>query len=85
MKRIALRGTAFERHIDLGYLEALCDAYTRYFHYYDDSPLLIVNAAEINLIESDADYRLLLDTLGNVTSGRHYFNPVPHALQGGVS
>jgi deoxyadenosine/deoxycytidine kinase len=79
LKRIARRGIPSERRIDHGYLQSLCDAYTKFFHYYNETPLLIVNAAEINLIDSDADYRSLLDTLAGVKSGRHYFNPMPQA------
>ncbi len=80
-KRIARRGIASERRIEQSYLRSLCDAYTEFFHYYDAAPLLIVNAAEINLIDSEADYRALVDTLSNVRKGRHYFNPVPQAKQ----
>lgn len=81
VKRIAKRGIASERAMEHGYLRSLCDAYTRFFHYYDASPLLIVNAADINLVESDSDYRALLEQIGQVTSGRHYFNPAPAALR----
>jgi len=80
-KRIARRGIASERGMQPGYLRSLCDAYTRFFHYYDESPLLIVNAAEINLVDSDSDYNALLEQIPNATSGRHYFNPNPSALR----
>jgi len=79
LKRIARRGIVGERRIEHGYLRNLCDAYTEFFHYYDAAPLLIVNAAEINLIDSDADYAALVDMLANVRNGRRYFNPVPQA------
>jgi len=36
-----------------------------------------VNAADINPVESDADYELLVKEIGRVKSGRHYFNPSP--------
>lgn len=81
IKRIARRGIPSERGIDYNYLRSLCDAYTRFFHYYDESPLLIVNAAEINPVESDTDYGALLERIGQATSGRHYFNPIPAALR----
>jgi deoxyadenosine/deoxycytidine kinase len=80
-KRIARRGIASERGMQPGYLRSLCDAYTRFFHYYDESPLLIVNAAEINLVDSDSDYNALLEQIPRATSGRHYFNPNPSALR----
>ncbi len=80
-KRIARRGIAYERGMETSYLKTLCDAYTRFFHDYDESPLLIVNAAEINLVDSDTDYQALLEQMALVRSGRHYFNPSPEALR----
>ncbi len=58
------------------------EAYTQFFYYYEGSPLLIVNATEIDLADNDADYQLLLDQVRSTRSGRHYFNPIPVALEG---
>lgn len=81
MRRIAKRGIGYERGLDPGYLRSLCDTYTRFFHYYDESPLLIVNAADINLVDSDSDYAALLEHMQQAGSGRHYFNPMPAGLR----
>jgi len=82
LKRIGKRGLAYERAMEANYLKSLCDAYTRFFHYYDESPLLIVNAAEINLLDSATDYQALLEQMVLAGSGRrHYFNPMPDALR----
>ena len=54
-ERIQTRGITAELSIDPSYLKELAEAYTGFFHYYDASPLLIVNAAEIDLINND-DY-----------------------------
>ena len=81
LKRIGKRGIAYERAMEPNYLKSLCDAYTRFFHYYDESPLLIVNAAEINLVDSEPDYQALLEQMALAGSGRHYFNPMPDALR----
>ncbi len=78
--RIARRGVPCEQFIGRGYLEQLVEAYTRFFYYYDGSPLLIVNAAEIDFADNDEDYRTLLERLRTIGSGRHYFNPAPVAL-----
>jgi deoxyadenosine/deoxycytidine kinase len=80
VKRISKRGIGYEAGMEPGYLQSLCEAYTRFFHYYDEAPLLIVNAAQINPVESEPDYRALLEQMALVKSGRHYFNPMPHAL-----
>lgn len=75
LSRIDNRGLAFERSIDKGYLERLNEVYSEFFLYYDDAPLLIVNASEIDLANSTADYKDLVNYLLDIRSGRHYFNP----------
>ena len=75
LERVKKRGRNFERFIETNYLERLVEAYTRFFYYYADSPLLIVNATEIDLVEKEKDYELLVEQLKKVRSGRHYFNP----------
>jgi len=75
LSRIENRGLAIERSIDRGYLERLNEVYSEFFLYYDGAPLLIVNANEIDLANSTADYRDLVNYLLDIRSGRHYFNP----------
>jgi len=75
LSRIENRGLAMERNIDRGYLERLNEVYSEFFLYYDDAPLLIVNASEIDLANSAADYKDLVNYLLDIRSGRHYFNP----------
>lgn len=79
-ERIAARGIPHEQVITQDYLQRVVDAYTHLFHFYDAAPLLIVNAADIDLVNSDGDYRCLLDRICSISSGRHYFNPLPLAL-----
>ena len=76
LKRIAKRGIRYERKIDAAYLRRLSEAYTRMFHFYEDAPLLIVNAAHIDLVNSDEDYDALLEQIHAGNTGRQYFNPV---------
>ncbi len=80
MERIARRGRLFEHLIDRRYLERLADAYARFFHAYDDGPLLIVNASQIDPIHNDADYEQLFDRIERISGGRHFFNPAAAAL-----
>ena len=75
LSRIDSRGLTFEQGIERDYLERLNEVYSEFFLYYDDAPLLIVNASEIDLANSAADYRHLVDYLLDIHSGRHYFNP----------
>ncbi len=75
MKRIRQRGIAAEQHFDQEYLEHLNEAYTRLFHYYNEAPLLIVNATDIDLANNPDHYRSLVDYLLTIRNGRHYYNP----------
>jgi deoxyadenosine/deoxycytidine kinase len=74
-RRIAKRGIAYEQGMDRAYLEKLCDAYTRFFLHYDAAPLLIVNAAEADFANDDADYAQLHAEIAKPRRGRFYFNP----------
>lgn len=80
LERIAQRGRPYEFMIDRGYLEEITDAYARFFHTYDDGPLLIVNASQIDPVYNDADYEQLFKQIERTTGGRHFFNPVAAAL-----
>lgn len=74
-ERIQRRGLALEQNISAAYLNRINEAYARFFHYYDQSPLLIVNAADIDWINNPQDFDNLVDYLQGITSGRHYYNP----------
>ncbi|MDA9941475.1 deoxynucleoside kinase [Luminiphilus sp.] len=75
LERIGKRGIDAEQSIDRLYLEQLNEVYSEFFLYYDAAPLLIVNANDIDLAESDRDYEQLVDYMLNIKKGRHYFNP----------
>ena len=75
LDRIQKRGLKHERFIESAYLQRLCDSYVRFFYQYNDAPLLIVNAADIDFANNDSDYQLLYQQITEVQSGRHYFNP----------
>lgn len=80
LDRIGSRGIKHERLIESSYLQRISDAYVEFFYHYNDAPLLIVNAAEIDVANNEEDYQQLLERLKTTTSGRHYFNPTPGLL-----
>ena len=80
LDRITRRGVPFERAIDRRYLEKVTEAYARFFHEYNEGPLLIVNASQIDPINNPADYEQLFRQIERTTGGRHFFNPVAAAL-----
>ena len=75
-KRIRGRGLASEQRIASDYLAKLNEAYAGFFHYYQDSPLLIVNATEVNLADNQQHYADLVRTVLTTRSGTHYYNPI---------
>ena len=77
LERIRKRGRNFERFIEANYLEQLNEAYADFFYHYQDAPLLIVNAGDIDFINNDRDYEQLKSQIMSTTSGRRYFNPLP--------
>ena len=75
-KRISHRGRDYEHSMSRDYLDKMNESYAHFFHNFNQSPLLIVNAEEIYLVNNENDYMLLLEQIKRVKSGRHYFNPV---------
>jgi len=75
LERIARRGIAYERRMARGYLDRLAEAYARFFHAWDASPLLIVNAAAIDPVHNDREYAELFGAIERIDRGRHFFNP----------
>lgn len=73
-KRIKQRGIPYEQPISRAYLDKLCKAYVEFFHYYDDTPLLVVDVTECNLTDA-TELERLLEKIPEYRRGRHYFNP----------
>ncbi len=80
MERIRKRDRAQEKTLTPDYLERLSDAYTEFFYYYEQAPVLIVNAGEINPVDSEADYQSLFEQICQRHHGKRYFNPSPLAI-----
>jgi len=74
LDRIALRGRPMETSISEGYLEQLCDAYTRFFYQYEAAPLLTVNTEHLDPANDDADFDLLVERVRQMRGRREFFN-----------
>ena len=73
-ERVARRANPIEARLDEDYLAALAESYTRFFHQYEAAPVLTVNTEHLNPIDSETDFRLLLDRIGKLRGRREYFN-----------
>jgi deoxyguanosine kinase len=74
VERVRKRGVAMEAGISELYLHRLCESYSRFFYHYDAAPLLIVNTENLNPIERDDDFALLLNRIDNMRGKREFFN-----------
>lgn len=74
VSRVKRRGVPSESGIDEGYLRRLSEAYTKYFHHYEDSPLLIVNSERLNFVDVPEHLDLLLERVEKMRGGREFFN-----------
>ena len=79
-QRVFRRGIDFEQSIHIDYLDALADSYAEFFHYYDDAPVLIVNAAEIDFANNEDHFNALLEQILQMEGTRQFFNPNPTLL-----
>jgi deoxyguanosine kinase len=80
IERVQHRGIGYEQSVRPEYLRRLSEAYMAFFHRYDAGPLLIVNAASIDLVSRDEDYEDLLRRIRAMEGGRQYYNPAPFSV-----
>ncbi|MBZ0089411.1 MAG: deoxynucleoside kinase, partial [Thermoanaerobaculia bacterium] len=73
MARIRKRARGMEREISEAYMAELIDAYNHYFHYYDRSPLLVVDTRHLDLVGKGEDFDELIDQLKRPIRGSEYF------------
>ena len=73
MERIRKRGLEAERRITEAYLQQVSDRYTRYFYQYDAAPLFIVDAGQLNPVDNDDDFEMLLTRLRDMRGYREFF------------
>ncbi|RJF97862.1 deoxynucleoside kinase [Noviherbaspirillum saxi] len=74
VERVRKRGIPMEAGISEMYLYRLCESYSRFFYHYDAAPLLIVNTENLNPIERDDDFHLLLKRIDTMRGKREFFN-----------
>jgi len=75
MKNIRQRARPFENRITMEYLEQLNQVYNQYFLQYNRSPLLIINATEIDFVHNPEDLEELIRTIRQPISGTKFYNP----------
>jgi len=76
LKRIRARGRPEEAHLSEEYLAEVNRAYNHYFFHYTQTPLLVVNTADVNFARSDQDVDDLLRQVRSMGKGTQYYVPL---------
>ncbi len=74
IERVQRRGHRYERAISDDYLATLAKSYGEFFHHYDAAPLLVVNSDNLNFVDNDEDFELLLERIKNMRGPREFFS-----------
>ncbi len=75
MRNIRLRDRSYERNINPEYIASLVESYNHFFFRYDASPLLVVNATELDFVHHPEQFEDLFQRVMNVPEGTSYYNP----------
>lgn len=78
MQNIRARGRSYEEKIEESYIDSLNQAYNQYFFHYVQTPLLIVNATNIDFVHKVEDLDDLIRQISILDhAGTTYYNPSP--------
>jgi len=81
MQNIRKRGRSYEENMEESYIESLNQAYNQYFFHYVQTPLLIVNATNIDFVHKVEHLDDLIRQIGTLNhSGTTYYNPSPNQM-----
>jgi len=75
MKNIKQRGRNFEKGVTTEYINQVNEKYQEFFVNYDERPLLVINANNIDFVNNSDDFENLLEVIKEPAKGRRYFNP----------
>lgn len=76
MGRINKRRRDFEKSMSEDYMTELIDAYNHYYHYYDKSPLLVVDTRNLDFRQNEADFEDLVTRISRPIRGTQYYVPL---------
>jgi deoxyguanosine kinase len=74
IERVRQRSATYERGISEQYLGQLAQGYAHFFYHYTGAPVLIVNSENLNFVDRDSDFELLVERMRDMKSRREFFN-----------
>jgi deoxyadenosine/deoxycytidine kinase len=76
VERIKKRNRKIERSVSYKYLERINQAFNEFFFHFAESPLLVVNASEIDFVHVPEDFEDLVERIMTMKSGTQYYVPM---------
>lgn len=75
IERIKKRSKAYEANIEEDYIEKLVDTYNKYFFYYTDTPLLVINTSDIDFVSHPEDLANVVKEIRSIKGGVQHYIP----------
>jgi len=73
-ERVRRRAIAYEQPIAENYLARLSQGYSDFFYHYDAAPVLVVNCENLNFVDNEQDFALLLRRIEGMRGSREFFS-----------
>ncbi len=73
-ERVRRRAIGYEQQIAESYLARLSQGYSEFFHHYDAAPVLVVNCENLNFVDNDEHFGLLLERIQGMRGPREFFS-----------
>ncbi|MBE9521829.1 MAG: deoxynucleoside kinase [Proteobacteria bacterium] len=75
-ERIKERSQDYEKSINLSYLDQINQAFNEFFFHYTETPLLVINASEIDFVHVPSDLDNLILEIEKMEKGTKYYVPL---------
>jgi len=75
-ERIEKRKRNYEKSINIKYLDKINKAFNDFFFHYNETPLLVINASEIDFVNVPSDLDNLISEISKMEKGTKYYVPL---------
>ena len=76
LRRVRARAPEYERLMTESYLAQVIEAYTHFFFHYAETPLLVVNVEQADVVGDPALFDNLLKEIASPPAGTRYYRPL---------
>ena len=76
LRRVRSRAPEYEQLMTEGYLAQVVEAYTHFFFHYRETPLLVVNVEQADVVGNPDLFNSLLKQIASPPAGTRYYRPM---------